>query len=60
MMINQAEMATALAKATAYKRAGKDELAASWGWQLVQLLSAASIIDPAAILASTRVAIKEN
>lgn len=41
--IDRTAMTTALAKAIAYKAAGKDEEAAEWAGKLIQLLKEADI-----------------
>jgi hypothetical protein len=45
-MIDRSACATALAKAIAYKHAGKDELAAGWARQLIRLLELSDILKP--------------
>jgi len=43
-MIDRSAVATALAKAIAYKNCGKDADAANWAAQLVRLLECADIL----------------
>lgn len=43
-MIDRSAVATALAKAIAFKNCGKDREAAEWARQLVQLLECADIL----------------
>jgi hypothetical protein len=45
IMIDRSAVATALAKAIAYKNCGKHDEAESWARQLVQLLECANILN---------------
>jgi len=45
MSINRSAVATALAKALAYKNCGRDKEALDWARQLVKLLECADILN---------------
>lgn len=47
-MINRTEVATALAKAIAFKNCGKDAEAEAWARRLVELLECAAILNAGA------------
>lgn len=53
-MLDRTELNRALAKAIAYKQAGKDDEAETWGRQLIKLLELDEILMPVSVATSRR------